>query len=85
LRTLSIQAEIGDERCMGAKRRFQRRAKLKQESTVEAGEHALPEEESLEEIEASLARLRQLMERVERRQLEPEDWALVRAIVEEQL
>jgi hypothetical protein len=70
---------------MGAKRRLQRRAKLKQESAVEAGNHALPEEESLEEIEASLVRLRQLMERVERRQLETEDWALVRAIVEEQL
>ncbi|HEY6728745.1 MAG TPA: hypothetical protein VI197_32260 [Polyangiaceae bacterium] len=70
---------------MGATRRFQRKAKLKPESAVEDGGLALPEEESLEQIEASLARLRQLMDRVEHRQLEPEDWALVRAIAQKML
>ena len=70
---------------MGAKRRFQRKAKLKQESAVEDGNLELPEEESLEQLEASLARLRQLYQRVEQEELEPEDWALVRGMVQEML
>jgi hypothetical protein len=72
---------------MGAKRRFQRRAKLKlkQEPAVEDDGIALQDEESLEPIGATLDRLRQLYERVERRQLEPEDWALVRAIAQKML
>ena len=70
---------------MGAKRRFQRKANLKQESAVEDGNLELPEEESLEQIEASLARLRQLIERIERQHLEPEDWALVRAMVVQEM
>jgi hypothetical protein len=70
---------------MGAKRRFQRRAKLKQEPTVEDDGIALQDEESLEQIRATLDRLRQLYERVERRQLEPEDWALVRTIAQQML
>lgn len=70
---------------MGAKRRFQRRAKLKQEPAVANGGLALQDEESLEQSGATLDRLRQLYERVERRQLEPEDWALVRAIAQQML
>ena len=72
---------------MGAKRRFQRRAKLKlkQEPAVEDDGIALQDEESLEQTGATLARLRQLYARVERRQLEPEDWALVRAIAQKML
>jgi len=70
---------------MGAKRRFQRRAKLKQEPAVEDEGIALQDEESLEQSGATLDRLRQLYERVERRQLEPEDWALVRAIAQKML
>jgi hypothetical protein len=68
---------------MGAKRRFQRRAKLKQEPAVEDDGIALQDEESLEQI--GVDRLHQLYERVERRQLEPEDWALVRAIAQKML
>jgi hypothetical protein len=70
---------------VGAKRRFQRRAKLKQEAAVDDGGIALSEEASLEEIEARLARLRQLLERVDREELEPEDWALVRSIAQDML
>jgi hypothetical protein len=70
---------------MSAKRRFQRTAKLKQEPAVEDDGIALQDEESLEQIGATLDRLRQLYERVERRQLEPEDWALVRAIAQKML
>jgi hypothetical protein len=68
---------------MGAKRRFQRRAK--QKPAVEDNGIALQDEESVEQIGATLDRLRQLYERVERRQLEPEDWALVRAIAQRML
>lgn len=70
---------------MGARRRFQRKAKLKPEPAVEDEGIALQDEESLEQIGATLDRLRQLYERVERRQLEPEDWALVRAIAQKML
>lgn len=70
---------------MGAKRRFQRRAKLKQGAAVDNDGIALQDEESLEQSGATLDRLRQLYERVERRQLEPEDWALVRAIAQKML
>jgi hypothetical protein len=70
---------------MGAKRRFQRRATLKQEPTGVDGGLALPDEASLERIGATLGRLRELNQRVERGQLEPEDWALVRAIAQEML
>lgn len=72
---------------MGAKRRFQRRAKLKPEPAVDDGT-VLEDEEPVDPLEQSgvtLDRLRQLYERVERRQLEPEDWALVRAIAQKML
>jgi hypothetical protein len=70
---------------VAAKRRFQRKATLKQEPTVEIRGLALPDEASLERLGVTLARLRELNQRVERGQLEPEDWALVRAIVREML
>lgn len=82
---LSIRAEIGDERSVAAKRRFQRRATLKQEPAVEIGGLALPDETSLERIGVTLARLRELNQRIEGGRLEPEDWALLRAIVGEML
>jgi hypothetical protein len=43
----------------------------------------LPEDATLEEIEAALARLRALLHRVEEQQLEPDDWPLLRALLQE--
>jgi hypothetical protein len=37
---------------------------------------------TLEELTDSLDRLQQLLQRVEQRQLEPDDWALLRAVVD---
>lgn len=70
---------------MGARRRFQRRTKLKQEPAIEIDGLPLPDEASLERLGVTLDRLRRLNQGVERGQLEPEDWALLRAIVGEML
>ena len=40
---------------------------------------------TLEEIEATLDRLRKLQHRVEQQELEPDDWAVLRAMIEEEL
>jgi hypothetical protein len=44
---------------------------------------ALPEDATLEEIEATLAKLRGLLHRVEQQRLEPDDWPLLRALLRE--
>lgn len=41
----------------------------------------LPEDATLEEIEATLAKLRGLLHRVEEQRLEPDDWPLLRALL----
>jgi hypothetical protein len=41
----------------------------------------LPEDATLEEIEATLAKLRGLLHRVEQQRLEPDDWPLLRALL----
>jgi hypothetical protein len=46
---------------------------------------ALGEDATLEEIEATVEKLRQVLQRVDRQELEPEDWAVVRAVLQEEL
>jgi len=45
----------------------------------------LKEDATLEQFEATLNRLRQVRERAKQRQLEPDDWALLRAVIEEEM
>jgi hypothetical protein len=46
-------------------------------------ELALQDDATLEQLEATLDRLRQLQHGVERRQLGPDDWALLSALIRE--
>jgi hypothetical protein len=70
---------------VAAKRRSHRRAKPKRGSVRESTELAAKEGETLEQIEDTLERLRQLYRRVEQQQLEPDDWALLAALVREEM
>jgi hypothetical protein len=70
---------------VAAKRRAHRRAKLKRGSVHESTELAAKEGETLERLEDTLERLRQLYRRVEQQQLEPDDWALLAALVQEEM
>lgn len=70
---------------MAAKRRAHRRAKLKRGVIRESTELAAKEGETLEQLEDTLERLRQLYRRVEQQQLEPDDWALLAALVREEM
>ena len=70
---------------MAAKRRAQRRAKLKRGSVRESTELAAKEGETPEQLEETLERLRELYRRVEQQQLEPDDWDLLAALVREEM
>jgi hypothetical protein len=80
---LSIQAQIGDERAMLAKRRNHRSAELEREVALAGTDLALAEDATLEQIEATVEKLRQILQRVDRQELEPEDWAVLRAVLRE--
>lgn len=45
----------------------------------------LAEDATLEQIEATLEKLRQVLQRVDRRELEPEDWAVLSAVIRESM
>ena len=45
----------------------------------------LREDAPQEQFEATLNRLRQVRDRAMRRQLEPDDWAILRAVIEEEM
>lgn len=70
---------------MAAKRRVHRRAKLKRKIARENTELAVKEDETPEQLEDTLERLRQLHRRAEQQQLEPDDWALLAALVREEM
>jgi hypothetical protein len=70
---------------MAAKRRAHRRAKMERGIVRESMELAAKEGETLEQLEDTLERLRQLYRRVEQQQLEPDDWALLAALVREEM
>jgi molybdopterin converting factor small subunit len=70
---------------VATKRRAQRRAKLKRGIGRENAELVAKEGETLEQLEDTLERLRQLYRRVEQQQLEPDDWTLLAALVREEM
>ena len=70
---------------MATKRRAQRRSKIKRGIARENAELVAKEGETLEQLEDTLERLRQLYRRVEQQQLEPDDWALLAALVREEM
>ena len=58
-------------------------AELASELAREADE--LANGETLEQLEVTIDELRQLRQRVEQRQIEPDDWALLRTLVQEEM
>ena len=70
---------------MPANWRGDRSAELEGKCAREEADLAMSDDATLEEIEATLDRLRKLQNRVERQELEPDDWALLRAMIEEEL
>lgn len=61
--------------------RERRTAELERQFARSATGLALTEDATPEQIEATVDRLRQLGKRIDQRQLEPGDWALIRALV----
>ena len=72
---LSIRTQIGDERSVAANWRDERIAERERELAREDAELAV--------LEVTLDRLRQLRDRIDQRQLELDDWALIDALVRE--
>ena len=70
---------------MAAKRRAQRRAKLKRGSVRESTAVAAKEGETPEQLEDTLEKLRELYRRVEQQELEADDWDLLAALVREEM
>ena len=60
-------------------------AEREREAAREDAELVLKDGEpaTLEQLEATLKRLRQLRDRIERQQLEADDWGLLRAVIRE--
>jgi hypothetical protein len=85
---LSIRTQIGDERAVPTNSRDPRIAELELEFARDDADIALAKKDdaaTLEQLEARLDRLRQLRDRIDQRQLEPEDWALLRALIREEM
>jgi len=83
---LSIRGQIGDERFMPADSDDDRSGELEQQGVGEdAAVAGLKEGATLEQLEVALNRLRQVRDRAIQRQLEPEDWALLSAVIEEEM
>ena len=70
---------------MAAKRRAQRRAKLKRGGVLESTAVAAKEGETPEQLEDTLEKLRELYRRVEQQELEADDWDLLAALVREEM
>ena len=60
-----------------------RSAELERKVELAGTDLALGEDATLEQIEATVEKLRQILERVDRQELEPEDWAVLRAVLRE--
>ena len=65
--------------------RQHRIAELERQFAREEAGLALTDDATPEQLKAALDRLRQLGHRVEQRQLEPDDWALIRALILESM
>ena len=70
---------------MPTKRRNHRNrsAELEREVALAGTDLALAEDATLEQIEATVEKLRQVLQRVDRRELKPEDWAVLSAVIRE--
>lgn len=69
---------------MTAQRKLERKQRKRQgRAGVRSGVPSSVTELELSELEANLDRLRQLQHGVERRQLGPDDWALLSALIRE--
>jgi hypothetical protein len=74
------------ERFMPVDGRDDRFGKLERELVDEdAALAGLKEEATLEQLEATLNRLRQVLQRAKQRQLEPDDWAILSAVLQEEV
>jgi hypothetical protein len=60
-----------------------RSAELEREVALAGTDLALAEDATLEQIETTVEKLRQILQRVDRQELEPEDWAVLRAVLRE--
>ena len=89
---LSIRRQIGDERSVPANWRDDQVAELARELAREDAELAVKDgdvaavaalDATPEQLEVTLDRLRQLHHRIDQRQLEPDDWALLAALIRE--
>jgi hypothetical protein len=63
--------------------RERRITELERQFAREQGGLALTDDATPEQLKATVERLRELGHRIEQRQLEPGDWALIRALVVE--
>ena len=69
---------------MTARRKLERRQRKRQgRAGVRGGLPSCVTEIELRELDAEVNRLRQLLQRVDRQELEPEDWAVLRAVLRE--
>lgn len=67
---------------MTARRKFERRQRKREgRAGVREGQPSRVTEIELGELDANPDRLRQVLQRVDRRELEPEDWAVLRAVL----
>jgi hypothetical protein len=74
------------ERFMPADRRDDRFGKLERELVYEdAALAGLKEDATLEQLQDWLDRLQQVLQRAKRRQLEPDDWTLLSAVLQEEV
>jgi UDP-N-acetylmuramyl pentapeptide synthase len=70
---------------MRTKGRKHRSVELERAAARAAAGLALGEDATLEQIQATVAKLRQVLQRVERQELEPEDWAVLSAVLWEEM
>jgi hypothetical protein len=77
---LSIRTPLGDERCMPVDSRDDLLGELELAALV-----GLKEGATLEQLQDTLDRLRQVLHRAKRRQLEPDDWALLTAVIQAEM
>jgi hypothetical protein len=78
--TLSIRPQIGDEHAVPADGRDHDRI-----AELACEDAELANGATLEQLGATLDKLRQLRHRVDQRQLEPDDWSLLCALLREEM
>jgi len=72
--------QIGDERWVAVDERDDRIGEVERELGSELGR----DDAELAQMQATLDRLRELRRRIGQRQLESDDWALLRALIQEE-